>query len=216
MTFTSLRHLLVAAAIVVFGHLCASDVRCQIDRDTQRHGMHSCPPGQFVIGVHVRQNLLLCSQSFGTYDLDDEIIDSGGDGSRGTQVRGMHACPDGMAITGLHVRDNKFLCAPVERATPRYVDASNNSQVEGVSIHTCPRDPVSGIHVSRNLLLCGTRGAGAQIDRLGPTPCVDRGGTVTIYGSGFGAQGDRFVELGGHGIGILLHVTSWSDTQITV
>ncbi|MGZ5483215.1 MAG: IPT/TIG domain-containing protein, partial [Pyrinomonadaceae bacterium] len=47
-------------------------------------------------------------------------------------------------------------------------------------------------------------------------PCVDRGGTVTIYGSGFGAQGDRFVELGGHGIGILLHVTSWSDTQITV
>jgi hypothetical protein len=29
-------------------------------------------------------------------------------------------------------------------------------------------------------------------------------------------QGDRVVELGGHGIGILLRVTSWSDTEITV
>jgi hypothetical protein len=45
---------------------------------------------------------------------------------------------------------------------------------------------------------------------------VDRGGTVTIYGSNFGPQqGTRVVELGGHGIGVLLHVTSWSDTQIT-
>lgn len=61
------------------------------------------------------------------------------------------------------------------------------------------------------------QGTGPQIERLGPTPCVDRGGTATIYGSGFGAvQGDRLVELGGHGIGILLQVTSWSDTQITV
>ena len=63
----------------------------------------------------------------------------------------------------------------------------------------------------------GPQGTGPQIDRLGPTPCVDRGGTATIYGSGFGpAQRDRVVELGGHGIGILLRVTSWSDTEITV
>lgn len=66
---------------------------------------------------------------------------------------------------------------------------------------------------------CRKRDCGAseaQIDRLGPSPCVDRGGTVTIDGSGFGReQGTRVVELGGHGIGILLRVTSWSDTQIT-
>ena len=61
------------------------------------------------------------------------------------------------------------------------------------------------------------QGTGPQIDRLGPTPCVDRGGTATIYGSGFGAaQGDRLVELGGHGIGIFLTVISWSDTEIRV
>ncbi len=56
----------------------------------------------------------------------------------------------------------------------------------------------------------------AVIDRLGPRPCVDRGGTVTIYGSHFGPeQGTRLVELGGHGIGVLLRVRSWSDTRIT-
>ena len=61
------------------------------------------------------------------------------------------------------------------------------------------------------------QGTGPQIDRLGPTPCVDRGGTATIYGSGFGAvQGDRVVELGGHGIGIVLQVISWTDTEIKV
>jgi hypothetical protein len=67
--------------------------------------------------------------------------------------------------------------------------------------------------------MCRKRDCGAsdaQVERLGPTPCVDRGGTVTIYGSGFGlAQGTRLVELGGHGIGVILRVTSWSDTQIT-
>ena len=62
-----------------------------------------------------------------------------------------------------------------------------------------------------------SQGAGPQIDRLGPTPCVDRGGTAIIYGSGFGGeQGDRVVELGGHGIGIFLQVTSWTDTEIHV
>ena len=67
--------------------------------------------------------------------------------------------------------------------------------------------------------MCRKRDCGAsdaRVERLGPDPCVDRGGTVTIYGSGFGAeQSTRLVELGGHGIGILLRVTSWSDTQIT-
>ncbi|HEV8369729.1 MAG TPA: hypothetical protein VGQ39_17365 [Pyrinomonadaceae bacterium] len=56
----------------------------------------------------------------------------------------------------------------------------------------------------------------AIVSGLFPRPCVDRGGQVTIQGSGFGeAQGSRVVELGGHGIGRLLRVTSWSGKQIT-
>jgi hypothetical protein len=54
------------------------------------------------------------------------------------------------------------------------------------------------------------------IRKLAPQPCVDRGGVVTIYGWGFGQrQGTNLVELGGHGIGILLRVRTWSDTKIT-
>ena len=54
------------------------------------------------------------------------------------------------------------------------------------------------------------------IRKLAPQPCVDRGGTVTIYGWGFGReQGTRVVQLGGHGIGVLLRVRTWSDTKIT-
>lgn len=56
----------------------------------------------------------------------------------------------------------------------------------------------------------------AEVTRLRPTPCVDRGGTVTIEGMGFGRrQGDRHALLGGHGISVTLQVTAWSDTRIT-
>lgn len=96
---------------------------------------------------------------------------------------------------------------------------SGPSGIGGYRSHYYPKcdagwdlDAAAGVCRKRD---CGSVSE-TQIDRLGPTPCVDRGGTVTIYGSGFGAeQGTRVVELGGHGIGVLLRVTSWSDTQIT-
>jgi hypothetical protein len=54
------------------------------------------------------------------------------------------------------------------------------------------------------------------VRKLGPTPCVDRGGIAYVYGYNFGPrQGSRVVELGGHGIGILLQVRSWSNNLIT-
>src|SRR2546425_305089 len=67
-----------------------------VDTNTQRHDMHSCPLGQFVTGVHVDNNLLLCSNSFGSYSLSQEVVDSS------TQSYDMHACPEGMAMTGYH------------------------------------------------------------------------------------------------------------------
>jgi len=143
-------HVLIALLFGLFA-LCASDVRGQagVDRDTQRNGMHSCPPGFFVIGVHVETNLLLCSREFGGYSSWEEIID------RSTQVQSMHACPEGMAMTGLHVGRNLLACAPVARPPiPAFVDRRNQNN----SMHGCPRgNPVSGIHVSSNLLRCGTQ-----------------------------------------------------------
>jgi hypothetical protein len=64
----------------------------------------------------------------------------------------------------------------------------------------------------------GLAGNGGQpvVRKLSPTPCVDRGGTAYIYGYNFGPrQGSRIVELGGHGIGIILDVRSWSNNLIT-
>jgi hypothetical protein len=56
----------------------------------------------------------------------------------------------------------------------------------------------------------------AEVTRLLPTPCVDRGGTVTIEGEGFGRrQGDRHAVLGGHGISVTLRITRWSDQRIS-
>lgn len=56
-----------------------------------------------------------------------------------------------------------------------------------------------------------------RIARISPPGCVDRGGTAVIHGEGLGSrQGTRLVELGGHGIGILVQVTSWTPTQISI
>jgi hypothetical protein len=56
----------------------------------------------------------------------------------------------------------------------------------------------------------------AEVARLRPTPCVDRGGTVTIEGEGFGRrQGSRRAVLGGHGISVTLRITSWSNARIS-
>ena len=132
--------------------LCAlyiSDGWAQVvDQDTQRNGMHSCPLGRFVVGVHVNRNLLLCSDEFGGYSSLVEVID------RSTQVQGMHACPEGMAMTGLHVGKNLLACAPVARPPiARFIDSSTQRS----GMHDCPSgNPVSGLHVGRNLLLCGT------------------------------------------------------------
>ncbi|MCM3874985.1 MAG: hypothetical protein NEA02_01055 [Thermoanaerobaculia bacterium] len=47
--------------------------------------------------------------------------------------------------------------------------------------------------------------------------CARKGGSVTIQGNRFGAvQGPNRVLLGGHGISVLLPVTLWSPTRITV
>ena len=56
----------------------------------------------------------------------------------------------------------------------------------------------------------------AEVTRLLPAPCVDRGGAVTIEGEDFGRrQGSRRAVLGGHGISVVLSVTRWSNTRIT-
>ena len=148
-------HFLLGLLFGLFG-LYAGDVSGQtVDRDTQRNGMHSCPPGQFVVGVRVDRNLLLCSGEFSGYTTAQEIVQEGGAWKVESQSHGMHACPEGMGVTGVHVSKNMLACAPLARPPiPRFVDAGTQRS----GMHACPAgDPVSGVHVRSNLLLCGTQ-----------------------------------------------------------
>jgi hypothetical protein len=133
--------------LLLCGGTPAETAQGTIDASTQRNGMHSCPVGQFVLGIETARNLLICAPLPG--DPASEIVDTG------TQEQGMHACPDGMAMTGLEVAENHLACARLSNPPPaHHIDSS--SQKEGM--HGCPGtdpgDPVVGVHVDRNLLLC--------------------------------------------------------------
>jgi hypothetical protein len=71
------------------------------DKGTQSNGMHSCPLGRFVTGVHVDRNQLLCADGYGNYTAGLEIVD--GDDEPPTRRDNMHSCPDGRAVTSIHV-----------------------------------------------------------------------------------------------------------------
>lgn len=123
-----------------------------IDYATQRNGMHSCPPGAFVTGIHVGRNLLLCSTGFGGYSPGQEKVDDSSQVS-GWHPEGdatMHGCPSG-AVTGVH-GGNILACAPLARGS-LFVDKEHQRQ----GMHACPEGTVLvGFHAARNWLLCGT------------------------------------------------------------
>ena len=107
---------------VAQANLCGPGAGVEIvDRNTQRHGMHCCPLGMFVTGVHVGENKLLCAGGFGVYSEIDEIVDtstrqtrrirtmpwhSGGELGWRYSDREFHTCPIGWAVTGIHVGRN--------------------------------------------------------------------------------------------------------------
>ncbi len=113
---------------------------------TIRQGMHSCPVGTFVTGIHVDGKMLLCSDSIGSYSERDERVNY-------HNIRqGMHACPEGSAMTGVHVDRRLLSCAPVPKEF-------NAEIVDHYTIrnkmHSCPeRTVAAGIHVDDRKLLC--------------------------------------------------------------
>jgi hypothetical protein len=142
-----------------------------VDHSTQRNGMHTCPVNTFMVGIHVDNNLLLCTDAFGDYQ-GAEFID------KGTQFQGMHACPDGTAMTRIHVDKNWLTCALVAPpATIQLVDV--HTQRSGM--HACPAGlPMSGIHVDKNWLLCGTQGELRLIDFHADPTAVNTGQFATL------------------------------------
>lgn len=131
------------------------------------------------------------------------------DEARGVCVRDDGCCRKRACRMGFMFRDGKCYSRPGD---PRHPEPYVPTCGTGWELNASGMCETAGCDSGSR-----SQGAGPQIDRLGPTPCVDRGGTAIVYGSGFGGeQGDRVVELGGHGIGIFLSVSSWSDTEIHV
>lgn len=189
-------HILIGMLVGLFG-LYAGDVSGQtVDTDTQRNGMHSCPPGQFVVGVRVDRNQLLCSGEFGGYTTTQETVQQGGARRINSQSHGMHACTEGMGMTGLHVTRNLVACAPIALPPiPRFVD----TDTQRFRMHACPAgNPVSGIHVSSNLLLCGTQYR-LRIISFTVDGNIQRGETATIRWNVECTAPDCRVRLSGAG-----------------
>ena len=85
---------------------------CFLDFPTQRQGMHACPSGTYMRGIHAGNNVLTCcyDRTRGYSELFGEFVDGG------HQEQNMHACPLRAAdtyMTGIHVGQNRLLCAKV-------------------------------------------------------------------------------------------------------
>src|SRR5271165_2898633 len=119
-----------------------------VDYTTARQGMHACPVGLYMTGIHVGNNIFLCNQIGRGYQISEEIVDTS------TVDFGMHACPSGKVMTGFHESENRLLCAPTPEtmASARILDQPPGQTVRQ-NMHACPINlPMSGIHVGNNTL----------------------------------------------------------------
>jgi hypothetical protein len=111
---------------------------------------------------------------------------------------------------------NNVSCLPL-RILPRGQGEGSRTD-EGLHRDRPPEDDPSPHGSGRLHDSAGSDPTGdVVVTGFSPPGCVDRGGTVTIHGKGFGHdQRTRLVELGGHGLGLVVGVTRWTSTKITV
>ena len=160
-------HKLISAAIVLLlatfaGQAAAGEF---IDYSTQHTismpvghlSLHMCAQASFMVGVHVGRNQLLCQDDIKVENFSDL---STNDAS--TQRQGMAACPPNTAMVGLHAARNVLLCGPIPvtlsplGGLKMIRDERIDSNTVRRDMHACPPDSLMvGIHVGRNLLLCG-------------------------------------------------------------
>ena len=135
--------------------LCAvkayTDERIDPNGGTQCFGMHCCPSGYAMRGVHVDQNRLLCRKV--NEGADDCFLDFP------TQRQGMHACPSGTYMRGIHVGDNVLTCCydrmrGYSELFGEFADTGHQEE----NMHACPLRAddtyMTGIHVGQNRFLC--------------------------------------------------------------
>ena len=123
-----------------------------IDLRTMRNGMRSCPVGQFIVGIDLDLNRVLCSNqpvlnSAAPYTTAFEITDTK------TFSQGLKSCPAGYGMTGLNVAQKKVSCAHVGKLEPAI-----SSTIRRSNTNACPEGRVMvGFDDDSNRVLCGRR-----------------------------------------------------------
>ncbi len=149
------------------GLLFAAGARAQYIYDpppggqtTVCNGMHCCPSGYTMAGIHVGDNVLRCRFA-GGMNINQCYLDGPSQPTYTVQtVNGtaVHTCANSYAMVGINVSANLFTCCPYTENV-RFIDVSSSDGY----MHICPtlningalRETVmGGIHVGRNLLVC--------------------------------------------------------------
>jgi hypothetical protein len=119
--------------------------------------MHACDEDHFVVGIHVLNNWLLCSDGVPLKDSQGfRLRYINGDDESPSQITvdgtTMHGCPDRFVVKGFHEAKNLLLCESVP-IDVNDVIADFGTQRDGM--HACPVGRlVKGIHVAQNILAC--------------------------------------------------------------
>lgn len=137
--------------------------------------------GGFMVGLHVKNDDLLCSKTSASLPIFDT----------NTLRLGMHACPVGRAMVGIHERLNILLCStPSDGRTLLTGQERAAYWGDRRGMHACPIGWVmTGVNVNANQFLCTpTSGPGSS-------PPNDGSGGGTGGGSGGGSVGGGATNL---------------------
>jgi hypothetical protein len=169
----------VALAVVVLPANAVEFVDGDNEPPSQLNGMHSCPQGFLVTGVHVDKNLLLCTGFYGN-SLVFPAAQSWGGPQFTFDNTSMHWCGSREIVRGVHVDGNGFNCqsfkpnAPGSLGSPFLDRGSNPTQRQGM--HACPIGSVLvGAHFATNTFLCAPLPFCADDAQCNPgSRCVSR------------------------------------------
>ncbi|HEX9943727.1 MAG TPA: hypothetical protein VGG03_17080 [Thermoanaerobaculia bacterium] len=129
----------------------------QLDYGSQCNGMHCCPAGKAMGGVHIGRNDLICRDAVSPANESCSTLN--------TARLGMLACPAGTWARGYHHGNNQLTCCwdrtvgqvPLTGETIDPVAGGSVTTAQGM--HVCPasRPLITGIHAGNNQLLCARR-----------------------------------------------------------
>ncbi len=181
----------LASLTVLFALLSINEVKATefIDGDdepvTVVNGMHACPYGFLVTGVHVDRNLLLCTGYFGDFLNFPVRADFGITPTNQFPFDGtsMHWCEPGGIVAGVHVAGNGFNCQTLDRVAVGLrgplgaptLDRGTNPTVRA-GMHACPIGFVlAGAYFATNTFLCARMPFCVDDSQCAPgTRCVPR------------------------------------------